>query len=67
MYMCPIPSCFRDTAISLHSTLACTDEQHAMPSHELQSALMLTVQFSKMYCITLVKLYQLCGIVSEGL
>jgi hypothetical protein len=27
----------------------CTDEQHAMSSHELQSALMLTVEFSKMY------------------
>jgi hypothetical protein len=30
----------------------CTDEQHAMSSHELQSALMLTVEFSKMYCAT---------------
>jgi hypothetical protein len=27
----------------------CTDEQHAVSSHELQSALMLTVEFSKMY------------------
>jgi hypothetical protein len=27
----------------------CTDKQHAMSSHELQSALMLTVEFSKMY------------------
>jgi hypothetical protein len=27
----------------------CTDGQHAMSSHELQSALMLTVEFSKMY------------------
>jgi hypothetical protein len=27
----------------------CTDEQHAMSSHEFQSALMLTVQFSEMY------------------
>jgi hypothetical protein len=27
----------------------CTDEQHAMSSHELQSALMLAVEFSKMY------------------
>jgi hypothetical protein len=26
-----------------------TDEQRAMSSHELQSALMLTVEFSKMY------------------
>jgi hypothetical protein len=30
-------------------TVHCTDEQHAMFSHELQSALMLTVEFSKMY------------------
>jgi hypothetical protein len=27
----------------------CTDEQHAMYSHELQSALMLTVEFLQMY------------------
>jgi hypothetical protein len=37
----------------------CTDEQHAMSSHELQSALMLTMKFSKMYT-ALGKLYQLC-------
>jgi hypothetical protein len=52
MYMCPIPNGFRDRAISLYSTLYtvhCTDEQHAMSSHELQSALMLTVEFSKLY------------------
>jgi hypothetical protein len=30
-----------------HCTVHCTDEQHAMSSHELQSALMLTVEFSK--------------------
>jgi hypothetical protein len=30
-------------------TVLCTDEQHAMSSPELQSALMLTVEFSKMY------------------
>jgi hypothetical protein len=29
-------------------TVHCTDEQHAMSSHELQSALILTVEFSKM-------------------
>jgi hypothetical protein len=41
-----IPNGFRDRArISLYST----DEQHAMSSHELQSALILTVEFSKMY------------------
>jgi hypothetical protein len=27
-----------------------TDEQHAMSSHEMQNALMLTVEFSKIYC-----------------
>jgi hypothetical protein len=30
-------------------TVHCTDEQHAMSSHKLQSVLMLTVEFSKMY------------------
>jgi hypothetical protein len=29
----------------LHFTVHCTDEQHAMSSHELQSALMLTAEF----------------------
>jgi hypothetical protein len=32
-----------------HCTVHCTDQQHAMSSHELQSAVMLTVEFSKMY------------------
>jgi hypothetical protein len=36
MYVCSIPNGFRD-------------EQHAMSSHEVQSVLMLTVEFSKMY------------------
>jgi hypothetical protein len=52
MYMCPIPKVFRDTAISLYSTLYTVhyiDEQHAMSSRQLQSALMLTVEFSKKY------------------
>jgi hypothetical protein len=35
-YMCAIPNGFRDRAISLYSTVHCTDEQHAMSSHELQ-------------------------------
>jgi hypothetical protein len=35
MYMCPIPNGLRDRDISVH----CTDEQHAMSSHELQSAI----------------------------
>jgi hypothetical protein len=33
-------------------TVHCTDEQHAMSSHELQSAFMLTVEFSEMYYTT---------------
>jgi hypothetical protein len=41
-YMCPIPKGFRDS---------CTDQQHAMSSHEFQSSLMLTVEFSNM-CYT---------------
>jgi hypothetical protein len=53
MYMCPIPNGFRDRPIhcTVLYTVRCTDEQHAMSSHELQSALMLTVEFSKM-CAT---------------
>jgi hypothetical protein len=47
MYMCPIPNGFPDRAISLYST----DEQHAMSSDELQSALMLAMEFSEM-CYT---------------
>jgi hypothetical protein len=35
------------SALTVHYTR--TDEQHAMSSHELQSALLLTVEFSKMY------------------
>jgi hypothetical protein len=35
--------------ISVQYTVYCTDEQHAMSSLELQSALILTVDFSKMY------------------
>jgi hypothetical protein len=46
MYMCPIPYGFRDRAISLYSNVKThSDEQHAMSSHDLQSALMLTVEF----------------------
>jgi hypothetical protein len=32
-----------------HCTVRCTDMQHAISSHELQDALMLTVKFTKMY------------------
>jgi hypothetical protein len=48
MYTCPIPNCFRESYFTVQFTVHCTDEQHAMSSHELQSALMLTVEFSKM-------------------
>jgi hypothetical protein len=56
MYMCPIPNGFRVELwmlspakwnVQMHS-----DEQHAMSSHESQNALMLTVEFSKMYYAT---------------
>jgi hypothetical protein len=61
--MYPVPNDFGDTAISMYSTLyrnveIHSDERHAMSIHELQSALMLTVDFRK--CIILDKLYQLC-------
>jgi hypothetical protein len=54
MYICTILNGFRDTAISLYSTLYRNvkmhlDQQHATSSHELQSASMLTVEFSKVY------------------
>jgi hypothetical protein len=48
IYMCPVPNGVSNRAISLY-TVHCTDEQHAMSSHELQSALTLTVEFSKLY------------------
>jgi hypothetical protein len=35
--------------IDSYFTVHCTEEQHVMSSHELHSALMLTVEFSKMY------------------
>jgi len=38
-----------------------SDEEHAMSSHELRSALMLTVEFSNIYY----KLYQLCHLNDE--
>jgi hypothetical protein len=55
--VCPIPNGFRDRAISLYNSYGPhkgtlkmhSDEQRAMSSHELQSALMLTVGFSKIY------------------
>jgi hypothetical protein len=39
----------RQSYFTVRYTVHCTDEQHAMSSHDLQSALMLTVEFSKMY------------------
>jgi hypothetical protein len=49
--MRPIPNGFRDRAtyFTVQYTVHCTDEQHNLSSHELQSALMLTVEFSEMY------------------
>jgi hypothetical protein len=48
MYMCPIP---RSSYFTVqYCTAHCTDEQHAMSSHELQSALRSTEEFSKIYC-----------------
>jgi hypothetical protein len=48
--MCPIPNGFRDRAISLYSALYTVQPSNA-PCHgdKLQRALMLTVEFSKMY------------------
>jgi hypothetical protein len=42
MNMCPIP-------VSAIELFHCTDEQHAISLHELQSALMLRKEFSKIY------------------
>jgi hypothetical protein len=41
--MCPIPNGFRDSYFTVQTS------KHAMSSHGLQNALMLTVEFSKMY------------------
>jgi hypothetical protein len=53
--MWPIPNGFRVKAILLYSThtVHYTDEKDTVSSHELQSALMLAVEFSKMYCTLL--------------
>jgi hypothetical protein len=55
MYTFPILNGFRDRAILLCSTLYTVLTSNTMSSQELQSAFMLTVEFSKM-C----KLCQLC-------
>jgi hypothetical protein len=49
--MCPIPNGFRNIPknFTIQYTVYCTDEQHAMSSHELQSTLMLMAEFSKIY------------------
>jgi hypothetical protein len=48
-YTCPIPNGFRDRAMDVIARIKAhrmhSDEQHAMSSHELQSALMLTWNF----------------------
>jgi hypothetical protein len=51
-----------DRAISLYRNVKMhSDKQHAMSSHELQIALMFTMEFKKKYeYIILGKLYQLC-------
>jgi hypothetical protein len=50
MYICSIPNGFRESYFTVqYCTVYCTDKQYAMSSHELQSTLMLTVEFSKMY------------------
>jgi hypothetical protein len=50
MYMCPIPKGLEyNSYFTVQYTVRCTDEQHAMSSHGLQSALVLTVELSKMY------------------
>jgi hypothetical protein len=40
--------CPKESYFTVQYTVRCTDEQHAMSSHELRTALMLTVEFSKM-------------------
>jgi hypothetical protein len=49
MYMCPVPNDLRDRTISLYSTLYAVQTSNTPCPHELQSALMLPVEFSKMY------------------
>jgi hypothetical protein len=56
VYMCPIPKVSGIEQFHViarikerQDALRHSDEQHAMSSHESQSALMLTVEFSKMY------------------
>jgi hypothetical protein len=57
--MCPTPNGFRDKLFHCTvPTVHCTEEQHAMSSHELQSAWCWRRIFRK--CIILCKLYQLC-------
>jgi hypothetical protein len=45
-YIC---TCVLFRTVSEIELFHCTDEEHAIASHELQSALMLTVEFSKIY------------------
>jgi hypothetical protein len=53
--MCPIPDGFSDRAMDVIARMKESQDalrlaKHAMSSHELQSALKLAVEFSKMYC-----------------
>jgi hypothetical protein len=49
MYTCPVPNGFRDRAVLLYSALYTVHTSNGISSHELQSAWMLTAEFSKMY------------------
>jgi hypothetical protein len=62
MCMCPIPNGYRGRALSVYS-VQCTDKQRDS-SHELQSALMLTVEFLDKFT-ALGKLYQLCQLCNK--
>jgi hypothetical protein len=49
--MCHIQNSFQDRAITLYRNVKMrSDEQQAMSSHEMQSALMLMAEFSEKYC-----------------
>jgi hypothetical protein len=62
--MRPIPNGLRDEAISLHSTLYTVQTSSTpCPHTSCESALMLTVELSKMYYTG--KLYQLCHLDSK--
>jgi hypothetical protein len=59
MCMCPIPHCFRDTAISLYSTLY-TAQMSNTPCPHTSSKVHWCWRWNFRKCIILGKLYQLC-------